>query len=72
MSHSFVSLVCHIIFSTKNRRPMLKAEIRSELCTEDKNQYLSMVEKKIYDPVQVCLPGWVCRLLGEPLADSES
>jgi REP element-mobilizing transposase RayT len=31
MSHSFVSLVSHIIFSTKNRRPMLKAEIRDEL-----------------------------------------
>jgi REP element-mobilizing transposase RayT len=31
MSHSFVLLVSHIIFSTKNRRPMLKAEIRDEL-----------------------------------------
>ena len=31
MSFSFVSLVCHIIFSTKNRRPMLRAEIRDEL-----------------------------------------
>jgi len=31
MSHSFVSLVSHIIFSTKNRRPMLRAEIRDEL-----------------------------------------
>jgi REP element-mobilizing transposase RayT len=31
MSHSFVSLVYHIIFSTKNRRPLLKPEIRDEL-----------------------------------------
>jgi hypothetical protein len=30
-SFSFVSLVCHIIFSTRNLLPMLRAEIRDEL-----------------------------------------